>query len=125
MLKQNGELEKAFQTAKQAAYADDQNREILTLHMQLAQERNAKAGNRLGETGRQQKKSKAQLTAKDDLKQATSMLLNQMERPCNRVLAMEQGPEPGDIATTCSPDQRGTSTVRYILNAAKGSAWEE
>jgi hypothetical protein len=123
--KQKGQLEKAFQVAKQSAEIDDKNHELLTILLQLAQERNEKAGNRLTPTSNQTTKNKAQRAIMNDLKQATAKLLNHLEYPCQSVLAMGQTDKKGELVATCSPNQRGNSTVRYALDTNKGAARAE
>ncbi|MBF0192901.1 MAG: hypothetical protein HQL71_00025 [Magnetococcales bacterium] len=124
-LKKKGEIEKAYQLAKQGVQHDSKNVKLLTLLVQLANIRNEKVGNSLSKKDNQKSKNKKQLAVKSELKQATAMLLNQLDSPCNRLLAIGETDTKGEIVATCSPTKNSNYTQRYILDTKKGEAWED
>jgi hypothetical protein len=124
-LKRKGELEKAYQLAKKGVQNDGTNIKLLTLLVQLAQLRDEKAGNSLNKKDNQTAKNKKQKAVKADFKQAAALLLNQLESPCDRVLALGDTDTKTEIVATCSPTKNSDFTQRYVIDTNKGEAWEE
>ncbi|MBF0381287.1 MAG: hypothetical protein HQL69_09725 [Magnetococcales bacterium] len=124
-LRKKGKIEEAYQLAKRGVQNDSQNIELLTLLVQLAETRSQKAGNSLSNKDKQQAKTRSQQAAKSDLKQAATMLLNQLDSPCDRVLALGKTDTKGEIVATCSPTQNSNFTQSYVIDTNKGEAWEE